>query len=491
MKISLVSFYYEERLKYPAKHSLHAERLAAYVKKHIPNVEIRLSAFEMKEGDQQIAQALLAEDADIVALPGYMWTSEKSKTIGQYIEQNSDKPIIVAGGPDVTTFDFRPWSDRCLFVAGQGEEPFLWICNQRNKNPRFNGASLSSTDAYPVFSKDFDPQQMRKRVERMSKVTNLPEGIPLYSDEMLEMYNELPGKEFVWQETARGCVYRCSFCAHKTLAQFATYSTDLVREELKNMAAYGIRGAFYNDPIIGGQPARGKEMLRMFHEYLPNMKQMLYVRPEFLDQEFVDLLANLDTEEVHVGIQTINPNVPKHVRTNDLEKIRQFVPQLSKKGIKWRGELLTGLPGDNLEGLQGSFRFVIDELSPTYLMAYHLSVLPQTKLETLVDKFDDPNWLKIDHNTRRVVASSSAGEDEIRKMLSYSFAMCSLYISYKEAQLKGLHNKPILFDDLHKKVMAAIPEMNPEELDTIHRVTITYPATNDVWKKHGVNPLCP
>ena len=73
----------------------------------------------------------------------------------------------------------------------------------------------------------------------------------------------------------------------------------------------GIKRLFVVDPIIGGTKENGKKVLRMCNEQIPDTKLIAYLRPEMLDDEYVDILSKCNLEEMRFGIQTLNPQVPR------------------------------------------------------------------------------------------------------------------------------------------------------------------------------------
>lgn len=301
----------------------------------------------------------------------------------------------------------------------------------------------------------------------------------------MQCFVDRPSEEFSWYETARGCIYTCSFCGHNTLPRFATFDNDLIKTELINMKNAGIKHVFINDPILGGKASRGKEILRLFNAHAPEIKIQSYMRPEFLDREFVDIIASGNHQEVLIGIQTVNPNVPDHVRNNNLSKIKEYLPMLSDKGVPWRAELITGLPGDTIDGLRNSLRFVINELRPTFLYSYHLTAIPDTVINTLVDNYSAEHWLQADPKTRRITASSTADEESMSVMLMYSTAVCALYMKAKAAFDRGDRSMGVKFSDIDQTVSHILSLKDPEDLQVLLRQD--YAGASAIWPKHGLN----
>lgn len=212
-------------------------------------------------------------------------------------------------------------------------------------------------------------------------------------------------------------------------------------------------------PILGGTPKRGKEILSMFNKYAPNTKITSFLRPEYLDDEYLELLSRSSIEELRFGIQTINESVPNWIRANNISKILKILPLLTSTGIPWRAELIVGLPGDDIYGLKRSIEFVIKEVHPTYLHAYHLSVLKETEMYSLLNNPGD-KWIKIYEDTMRAKESYSYSEKELIWMVQYAVlitALYNMYASVDEITGKAINEAPE-FAELEKTVMEHMGE---------------------------------
>lgn len=141
--------------------------------------------------------------------------------------------------------------------------------------------------------------------------SDIPKGIPLFSKTIEDMKEDKQKEDFAWYETVRGCAYNCGYCGHKTRNNLGYIDLENVEEEIKNIKEQGIKRLFIVDPIIGGNKQKGKQVLRMCNEQIPDTKIIAYLRPEMLDDEFVEILSSCNLEEMRFGIQTLNPAVPR------------------------------------------------------------------------------------------------------------------------------------------------------------------------------------
>ncbi len=59
----------------------------------------------------------------------------------------------------------------------------------------------------------------------------------------------------------------------------------------------------------------------MFNRYSPQSKLTLYLRPEFIDREAIELYKKANIDKIRIGIQTTNKNVPLWIRANSLKHV--------------------------------------------------------------------------------------------------------------------------------------------------------------------------
>ena len=331
------------------------------------------------------------------------------------------------------------------------------ICQAKLKNPKFNARDINQLITNNVFSETHNLN------DRHVLYTNsrIPRGIPLFSDEIETMKQDKTPENFAWYETTRGCAYACGYCGHKTRNNLGDVDLDIIQEEIKNIGKKGIKRLFIVDPIVGGKPAKGKEILKFCNSEIPDTQIIAYLRPEMLDNEFVEILKNCNLEEMRFGIQTLNPNVPAWVRSNSIKVITRELSKLKGKSVNWRAELIVGLPGDDMQGLRNSMRTVVNEFQPTVLAAYHLTAIKGTKLYSLVDgsNKDKSRWLKVNDDSQ-AIESYSYTEEEFWKMARYSNAITSLYNLLK----KYCSNKTIDYDKLEQFVFKSWGDVNQQKI---------------------------
>lgn len=460
MKVKLISFY-NRFYEYPTKYSLGTLKLASYMGKD-KNLDIGIVPINSEEEiTDETIQSLVKDSPAIVGIPNFMWTEQKAQKISEEIKKINPNIIRVIGGPSTANISFEDWQSDEIFVLGEGEEALLKICEKKLEDATFSAEHINQLPLNNVFSEKLDI------IDRnvIYTETTIPKGIPLFSEELEKMKENKEKEKFAWYETTRGCAYSCGYCGHKTRNNLGYIDFENVEQEIKNIKEQQLERLFIVDPIIGGNKENGKKVLKMCNKEIPDTKIIAYLRPEMLDDEYIDILSNCNLEEMRFGIQTLNPEVPGWVRSNSINKIQNELSKLYGEKINWRAELIVGLPGDNMKGLKNSVKTVINKFQPTVLAGYHLTAIKGTRLYNLVDGTDKERWIKVDEKSQ-VTEAYSFTQEEFKEMSRYSVLTTSLYNVLKRIFPYKLIDYDKLTSYIRNNIDETINYKKIEEFDT-------------------------
>lgn len=397
MKIALINIY--SRIdEYQSRYSLATMRLAEYLMSFGYSVD--LIPINIESYQEVNFTSDMINEYDLIGLSNYSWVENAIKYIDKLIKKINPKANILVGGPQVENVDLNEW-DNEYFMIGEGEKSLLnlvrYIENGKTDKDFFE-------NNVNIFNKK-NPKH--EKIEQPIQVKN-----PLFTKVLPK------DTDFLWYETCRGCAYSCGYCGHKTRKHVGYFDIDIVEEEIKNIGRIGFKKVFVIDPNFAGNRERAKKIIEMFNKYSSQSELTLYLRPEFIDDEAIELYKKANIEEIRIGIQTTNKNVPLWIRSNSLNHVNTELPKLSKNGIKWRAELIVGLPGDDFDGLKASINH-IESLRPTTYYCYHLTLIKGVKLYSLVDNFQNELWITKDE-LNRAFSSSTYTHEELLEMLKYS-----------------------------------------------------------------------
>ena len=397
MKICLISFYTRQE-DYPNRYGLGILRLKEYLQSF--NYDVDLIPIDYYNYSKYDIKSIVDRNYDLVGLSNFSWVNDAINYFDKKLKELNPKLNIVIGGAEVEVMDITKY-DNEYFIIGEGELALKNLCDYINNDKEDTCFFENNPN---IFNKD---HPNHTKLEDKIAIKN-----PLFTNVSIE------DREFLWYETCRGCAFSCGYCGHKTRKKVEYIDLDIIKQEIINIGKMNFKKLFVIDPNFAGYKSRAKIILDYFNTYAPNTEIGLYSRPEFIDDEMIELLKKANISEIRIGIQTINPNVPLWLRSNNLKCIIHELPKLSINNIPWRAELITGLPGDNLEGLKKSIAFV-ESLNPTLFYSYHLTAIPNTPLYNIKDKFNEPFWITTDMDNR-VYESNSYNHSELLEMLDYA-----------------------------------------------------------------------
>lgn len=395
MKIALINIYSRQD-EYQSRYSLATMRLAEYVMSFgydVDLIPININNYQSINFDK-------IKNYDLIGLSNYSWVENAIKFIDKLIKKKNPDVNIVIGGPQVDNVNLEEW-DNEYFIIGEGEKALLNLVkyiDDGKKDEKFFDNNVN------IFNKN---NSKHKKIEHQIEISN-----PLFT-------NVIPDdRDFLWYETCRGCAYSCGYCGHKTRKHIGYFDINVLEKEIKQIGKYEFKKVFIIDPNFAGNRERAKKIIEMFNKFSPDSKLTLYLRPEFIDDEAIELYQKANIDEIRIGIQTTNKNVPLWIRSNSLKHVSEELPKLSKNGINWRAELIVGLPGDDYNGLKNSINY-IEGLNPTTYYCYHLTLIKGVKLYSLVDNFENYLWITKD-DFNRAYSSSTYNHEELLAMLKYS-----------------------------------------------------------------------
>lgn len=419
MKIILISFY-NRFYEYSTMYSLASLRIASVLCSY-DNATVEIIPFNLDSPEDAITDIynkIIAEDPDVIGMSAYVWTWDYAKKI-RNLFNDKISPLFVIGGPEVSNRSQDGWRGNEIFVSGEGEQFWMELYKLFISGVDFR--NLSRTDSIGLCNKE--------SFYYVSNAITMNFGIPINSPTFMRKVKGYEcSKDFIWFETSRGCPFNCGYCGHKTRKGVCSFDIDFISQEIRYIGLHKIKKVFVVDPIIGGTQKRGKEVFNLFQEYAPDTAIIAYLRPEYLDSDYIEILSNSNIEEIRIGIQTLSDTVPKWIRFNSIKHIINLLPQLKEHGIPWRAELIVGLPGDTITGFLNSLERVINLIHPTYVYAYHLSVLKETPLWNLVEN-NDGEWLRVGDNGISATCSYSYTEQEMKYMLDIADSITKKYNS--------------------------------------------------------------
>ena len=250
---------------------------------------------------------------------------------------------------------------------------YATLCNEHAKTIKtIDDVVIGSFDNFsPIFEK------YNINIELNSNFERFP--LPDYS-----FYKK---KEYIVLKTSIGCPFKCNYCAQYILNN-NTYTIKnplKIKEEIYQLAdEENIQNiAFYDDALIFNSDKLIKVLLKevnkdgkKFYFHTPNG---LHAR--FLDQELAELMFSAKFIQPRFSLETSNSQEQKNsnnkVNNSEYERTIKYLNDVGYKKGEYITYLLIGMPGQNIENIKESIKYVHNLGSKISLSEY--SPIPYTK----------------------------------------------------------------------------------------------------------------
>jgi len=161
--------------------------------------------------------------------------------------------------------------------------------------------------------------------------------------------------------SSRGCPYSCSYCDRSVFQKSFRYnSAQYLYNHLKYLNdKFDIRHInFYDDQFTFNRP-RVEAFARLMIKKPLKMTFNCAARAEHLDFELLKLMKAAGCWMISLGIETGDENLlAQHRQNPDLEMMRDKIHLIKKAGIRVKGLLMMGLPGESEESIKKSKAYV-------------------------------------------------------------------------------------------------------------------------------------
>ena len=161
--------------------------------------------------------------------------------------------------------------------------------------------------------------------------------------------------------SSRGCPYSCSYCDRSVFKKSFRYnSAQYLYNHMKYLKdKFNIRHVnFYDDQFTFNRP-RVEAFARMMIKAPLKMTFNCAARAEHLDFELLKLMKDAGCWMISLGIETGDETLlAQHRQNPDLKMMRDKIYLIKKAGIRVKGLLMMGLPGESEESIKKSKAYV-------------------------------------------------------------------------------------------------------------------------------------
>lgn len=150
-----------------------------------------------------------------------------------------------------------------------------------------------------------------------------------------------------------GCPNDCVFCNQRTISGKTDLRIEKVRDEIEEALGTVVscvpQIAFFGGSFTGIERSLMTELLEIANEYIEKGladSVRLSTRPDYIDDEILDILEHYKVKNIELGIQSMNDRVlAMNKRGHTAEDSRKAMKLISERGFGLTGQMMTGMYG--------------------------------------------------------------------------------------------------------------------------------------------------
>jgi radical SAM superfamily enzyme YgiQ (UPF0313 family) len=356
------------------------------------------------------AEAVVATAPDVVGISCYCWNVDTLLELAAAVRARRPEAFVIIGGPSagpVARELLEAHSAVDAVAIGEGENTFIQLCD----------ALLEERDLSTV-------PGIAWRDAGGTIVDNALPDEPVDLARLPSPYRSgvLRPQSFMLLETSRGCRYRCRFCSWAGNERSLRYvPAASIEADLRWALEHGVKSVKLADTAINFQTERVAELAAAIEaaDREHTLGFTYFLKPELLDDEQVEVLARIPTDEIIVGVESLGDAQRRAVSKPPFvaAEFERKVEMLQRVGPVTTSFIL-GLPGDTLEGLEQTLDWIVDfdARHPDWLHViclFWLAVLPGARLH---DKRQQAGYRLATGETPYLLESAEHSPDDLLVM---------------------------------------------------------------------------
>jgi radical SAM superfamily enzyme YgiQ (UPF0313 family) len=406
MRILLVGMYDTNTV------SLAPQIFHALAREHASSLghEIETREFSIFSDDAASVAARIAEwGPDVVCFSCYIWNVRLVTEVAARLSCT-----VVVGGPQVAGIEAELLRDNPgidVVATGEGEATFAALLEAwADRRPLAEVPGITT----------------RELTTRPAPPTDLTTVPPVWAD----VFARYPDITWVSFETSRGCPMACGYCTWGSSRRMRYFPLDYVLAELDLvLRSPRIAEIYLCDSSLLHNRTRALAILD--HIIASGSRQTIRYEfaPEQLDDEVIERMRRLPSNEFNFGIQTVSPPALAAIgrrfhRERFEARYRAFVEALPEARVTV--DLIYGLPDDDLQGYLRSMDYAMELPAVSRILTNPLIVLPGSRFYRDRDAYgivlaNDGSYL--------LESNATFSREEMREARRYSFYVNLLYLN--------------------------------------------------------------
>jgi anaerobic magnesium-protoporphyrin IX monomethyl ester cyclase len=303
----------------------------------------------------QVGKTVAKNAPDVVGITATIGSYQRALRVAEAVKSHGGNPLVVMGGPQVSIlsstnkWEFRVFEDSPhvdVIIRGEGEKTIEELLGAVQKGEGFNdiqGMSFRDGDRFVA-----NPNR--------PVIKNLDElAFPDWGVFPLDDFDDV-----FYLSTSRGCVAKCKFCDERAI--FPRYKfrspQSVVAEMERNATEFGVTTYRFGDSSLTTNP-RLAEMCDLLIENNLGVSWLAYARADQVSPELLVKLKAAGQDVIYFGVETGSQEMLDAVSKGlTLDDTKNAVRMAKEAGMKVKGSIILGIPGETEEHANATIAFV-------------------------------------------------------------------------------------------------------------------------------------
>ena len=332
--------------------------IAAYLEQRGTRADI-VDCYARPDSDRVIRDYLLAEKPAFIGLSCTTSSFHDGIRIAQMARQAVPGIRTVFGGPHVSALKeslFAGFPAMDYAVIGEGEETMAELVRSGRDDALSVKGIICRRGSEVTFTGYRDTALVLDDLPfpAYEKLAGFPHSymLPIFN------YPKTPNTSCI---SSRGCPYSCSYCDRSVFRRSFRYnSATYLYEHLRYLRErFGIRHINFYDDQFTFNRQRVEEFTSMMIERPLGMTFNCAVRAEHIDPELLTRMRSAGCWMMSLGIETGDEELlAQHRQNADLDHLAQKIRMIKDAGLRTKGLLMMGLPGETEASIRRSMKYV-------------------------------------------------------------------------------------------------------------------------------------
>lgn len=190
-----------------------------------------------------------------------------------------------------------------------------------------------------------------------------------------------------------GCPNSCVFCNQRTISGVQSFDPEsvvtIIEDSLKTLAGRECEIAFFGGSFTGIDRALMIRLLEIAKSYVDSgfvNGIRCSTRPDYIDEEVLDILKKYGVTTVELGIQSISDDVLRASRRgHTFEDTARACQMIIEYGFELVGQMMIGLPQSNIQIERNTADFIINT-GASSARIYPTVVFTDTELRCMAER---------------------------------------------------------------------------------------------------------